>query len=632
LKKQSIVKKVIISSLLGGIIIVLSTTFILFNIYMEKAKNKEINKLNTEITLLQKTGNNLNTITQLKILLESDEYIDKISILGTKKKYFYNNKTDVHFFSVIKTINKDKVEIFYSKNVELNTIKQLAFRMTFVTIAFLLLVTFITKQISKLLKPFNKVVNHLEDLDINNPILLNLEDNKITQEFTVLQSALNKIINKLTAYSSKINYMVNHDYLTKLNNRFHLDNILLSKTKNNKEFSILFLDIDNFKNINDEYGHSIGDDLLVEFSKILGNFTDIKDVFRIGGDEFIILLNYSNKNQISLFINNILTYLSNNKVHLPNNSFHIGISVGVSINTNNKTKEDILLEADLAMYDVKNKSKNGFSFFEKYMLEEVKNRNKLEEEIKIGLENKEFLLHFQPQYDVKKNKITGLEALVRWKQQDSLKYPDYFIDFLENSKYMIPVGYLIIEQSCEAIKEIKNNPNLNDIKRVSINISSKQFIHKDFYDNFVDILKKTNCKPTWIDLEITERVILNNVELVCGIMDKFKNLGITISIDDFGTGYSSLSMLEKLSIDTLKIDKSFIDNVESGIVEFIINLADKLNFNVVAEGVEELSQLKHLTSLNCDIIQGYYISKPLPFEDLVIKIEDINNPSISKVC
>jgi diguanylate cyclase (GGDEF)-like protein len=621
-KNYSIIKKILKTSFFGGLFIILSTTFTLFNVYIEKEKNNNIKFVEEEIKLVNSLNSHLEVNTIIDNIINNNSNISFISIIGS-------NEPTEYFFKIKETINGTPITIFYNNDIKNDVIKRLSFRMGFVTIAFILLVLFITRQVSTMLTPFNKILTYLDNLNLDSPTKLSLNQNKISSEFLFLQKSLNLVIEKLMKYSQKIHKIANQDFLTQLNNRYNLDITIKDKITKEDEFSIVFIDIDNFKNINDEFGHDVGDEVLIKFSSLLQKYFKNTNLYRIGGDEFIILLETIDKAEITTIIND---FFSNIKIYNEGNKFAFSLSIGISQNTKScyKSAVELLKEADIAMYEVKNNTKDDSAFFKPAMLESILKTNQLDKDIIEAIDKKEFFLHIQPKYNTYSNKITGMEALIRWKKDDKIIYPNDFIDYLENSKHMIEVGYQVIDQSCKAIKKIKLAPTNTDIKQISINVSATQFFSPHFIEKTMDIIINNNCKPEWIDLEITERIVLNNFDKVNEIINCFKTFGVTFSLDDFGTEYSSLALLQNLNIDTLKIDKTFIDNLDNGIVEFIINLSQKMNLNIIAEGVETEEQLNKLKSINCFDIQGYFISKPIVLDELEKLIIKINNPSTLK--
>ncbi len=423
----------------------------------------------------------------------------------------------------------------------------------------------------------------------------------------------------------KLLFQATHDMLTSLPNRMLLMDRLhesLKKAKREKSFTeVLFLDIDNFKIINDAFGHEQGDLLLIQISSVLRMLVrEVDIVSRFGGDEFVMVLNgFKNKDDSAIIINKIINRFQK-PFYIQNSPFNITFSIGVSVYPDDSLDQQELLKyADMAMYGAKNSGKNRYVYYEKSMNVDILKHMKIEQEIRDGIKNEEFILYYQPQFEVGTEKIIGFEALVRWQHPTrGLVFPDYFIQIAENSSLIVPLGELI---SKIAIHQIANwhkqglNPGI-----VSINFTSKQLESVDFFDNLQQIIKEAECRPEWIEADLIERHIMSNTEKTSKLLDRFKNIGIPVAIDDFGTGYSSLGYLKYLDVSKLKIDKKFIDDLavdkkDRAIVKSIINLSKGLDLKVIAEGVETKKQYEILKRLDCQIIQGYYFSRPVPTAD-----------------
>jgi len=451
----------------------------------------------------------------------------------------------------------------------------------------------------------NKVVGHHIVRDIT-------DKKRVEKEFDLQQE--------------KLLFQANHDPLTSLANRTLLMDRLfedIKKAKRNQSIiAVLFLDIDNFKNINDVYGHDVGDKLLIEVAKILKKQVRTTDIIsRFGGDEFVIVLNdLKNMTFASVIAQKIMSCFHKQFI-FENNSLQITFSIGISSFPNDtQDKTSLLKYADIALYKAKANGKNRYQFYNESMNLEMLEHVKIKKEIQKGMENDEFILHYQPQFEVGTQKIVGLEALVRWIHPDKgLIYPDYFIQIAEESDLIIPLGELI---SQKAIRQISKWRNMGyDFGRMSINFTAKQLDEKDFFVKFEQLLFEEKCDGSCIEAELIERYIMKNIEHSFEILECFKGIGVGIAIDDFGTGYSSLNYLKHIPLTKLKIDKSFIDDIttnkkDRAIAESIINIAKGLDIEVLAEGVETKDQYELLEQMGCEIIQGYYFSKPLPPEEI----------------
>jgi len=429
--------------------------------------------------------------------------------------------------------------------------------------------------------------------------------------------------------------MAFYDALTGLPNRTQflsrLNDELLRAADMKSSGALFYIDIDNFKSINDTLGHSFGDIFLIKVAEKLSSFvSNDTQVARFGGDEFIILLpDISSIDEVANFADRLIKGFRGSW-HINGHDLFPTISVGVTIYP--KDGDDIgelLKNADMAMYKAKEMGKNNYQFYEPSILERITERLEMEKSLHHAIINDEFILDYQPQFDIKKNKIVGLEALIRWLHPTKgLIPPSTFISLAEETGLINDIGRWVIETACRDVKAL-HNKGFEGLT-ISINISSVQLQKEGFVDMVKDILERTGLEPQYLELEITESVMINNFDVNNSILSNLKELGIKISLDDFGTGYSSLNYIKRMPLSTLKIDKSFIDDIENDptqkcIIETIINLAHKIGMDVTAEGVESIEQLKYLKELCCDRIQGFFVSRPEPAEKLVAMLEDCDN-------
>lgn len=416
-----------------------------------------------------------------------------------------------------------------------------------------------------------------------------------------------------------------YDFLTKLPNRKlfeqKVESFIKSSHFSHKKFAILFLDLDNFKWVNDSLGHRFGDEVLVKVSKrIVSTISKDSLVARIGGDEFIILSPYEEISSISKLASSIVE-----SAHVPliieEKEINIGWSIGISLFPENGTSyTELLQHADTAMYEAKGKGKNNFKFFSDEMNSFVTERLKIDTKLRNAVLNKSFTLNYQPKYSYAKKKIKGLEVLIRWQDSEvGFIPPDQFIPIAEDSGYIYDIGKWVLQEALSAFKTIYS---LDDTLTIAINISGKQLENHSFYNDIVYIIENSDIPPENIEFEITETAIMNNIQSVITVLHKIKAFGIQISIDDFGTGYSSMAYLKRLPLDTLKIDREFImelekDEESKAIVQAIIALACALKLKTIAEGVENIEQKNILEAMGCYVIQGYYYSKPLDLKTLL---------------
>lgn len=423
----------------------------------------------------------------------------------------------------------------------------------------------------------------------------------------------------------QIRHMAYYDGLTELPNRrlfFKRLNILLEKAKNeNKQGALIFFDIDNFKMINDSYGHKYGDMVLKIFAQLLDALTvDYGEIARLSGDEFVVLLyDFKDIQCIKRFCDSIQEYLKN-YFEIEDKQIYVSVSIGVTIfPEHSKDQNELIKFADFAMYQSKFKGKKQYNFFSKDIAEEYFRIRLIEEELKNSIKNNELSIYYQPQIDVDSNNIIGIEALLRWKN-NKLGYigPQEFIAIAEKTGFIIELGNWVLENVLYTTYFWKQKGYKFDT--IAINISPLQIKDKNFKEKVVNLCKKYSIPHELLELEITEGTLIDIRKERIQILEDIIKAGINIAIDDFGTGYSSLNYLTSLPVNKLKIDKSFIDNIENAknlaVIKTIISLSEALNYTVITEGVETERQVKLLKKLGCNIIQGYFYSKPLPEKEI----------------
>jgi diguanylate cyclase (GGDEF)-like protein/PAS domain S-box-containing protein len=423
----------------------------------------------------------------------------------------------------------------------------------------------------------------------------------------------------------RIRYMALHDDLTGLPNRHHfrntLEDTIRSTQHSDTRLGVLMLDVDRFKYVNDTLGHDTGDLLLKELARRLKKICDMNGAFvaRMGGDEFLIFIKERDvENRIRPLCKMILRDFES-PFRLKEADFHITPSIGVSLYPEHGQDADTLIKlADVAMYQAK-KQRNHCLFYSTWMDTQNMELLQLENDLRMALERGEFVLFYQPQVNIETNECIGAEALLRWKHpQRGWVSPANFIPLAEETGLIIPIGRWVLEQACMQMKSWADAGVLQG--RISVNVSSKQFLDGNFPLIVEHVLKKTGLDPGMLDIEITESLMIH-VETAIGVLNRLKKLGVHISVDDFGTGYSSLGLLKDMPIDRLKIDKSFIRGIlsspgEAAIVSTIIAMTRHLGLEVVAEGVETEKEMQFLKDQCCFEVQGYYYSKPLPAHEL----------------
>ncbi len=451
------------------------------------------------------------------------------------------------------------------------------------------------------------------------------------RELEAIRSSLVQTFHRLDEEQKALYYSARTDELSGLPNRNQLNerlNWLIEESSRSKsEFAYLFIDLDNFKNINDTLGHDIGDELLTMIAGIMQEvIRDYDIIARVGGDEFVVVLSrYQNHIELNHIIQRIISKLS--EIHTVGTyPVRTSASIGVAFYPKDGIDSQSLLKnADIAMYESKKSGKNQIHYFTESLHQTILAEVELENDLRSALQNQEFELYYQPKIDIASGKITGAESLVRWHHPTKgMISPLQFIPIAEQTGLMIELGEWILQQ---ALKQQKQWQDLYQTDLLlSINISAVQFGYAQFFNHFQALCNQFELDLRLIDIEVTESVLMQNTESNLSILKRIRDLGVSISLDDFGTGYSSLAYLKNLPITTLKIDKAFLDDyaTQSGrvFIDTIVQLAHNLQINVVAEGVETEAQLGYLKEIGCDIYQGYYCSRPLPakaFMELVQK-------------
>lgn len=428
---------------------------------------------------------------------------------------------------------------------------------------------------------------------------------------------------QLEEYSQKLHHLAYHDTLTGLYNRLYLyEEIGENLLKHSNESAFYFIDLDNFKFVNDALGHNIGDELLKEISnRLLTLASDDISLIRLGGDEFVFFVNkIQSKVEAEAFAVQIID-IFNSHFDVRDSRISVTVSIGIAMFPDNGDSVDNLLRnSDMAMYKVKNSGKNGFYFFNNQLKEELMERINIERNFANALKNEEFEIHYQPQIHIDSDNIDGFEALVRWNSQElGMLSPLKFISVAEETGFIILLGEWILRTACSTIANL--NKKLDSAFNISVNISVIQLVQDDFVKMVKQVLEETGLSPELLELEITESVIMESKELVMEKIKMLRSLGIKFAIDDFGTGYSSLSYLRNIPLTTLKIDKLFVDDIanptsSTDVTDTIIDLGHKMHLTIVAEGVETKEQINYLKENGCDKIQGFYYSKPLPLKEL----------------
>jgi diguanylate cyclase (GGDEF)-like protein len=425
-----------------------------------------------------------------------------------------------------------------------------------------------------------------------------------------------------------IKQLAYYDFLTKLPNRKlfeqEVESFIKSSRYNERKLALLFLDLDNFKWVNDSLGHHYGDRILLHVSNLLkATLTQETALARLGGDEFVIITPYQDLLSVSQLATKIINTLRY-PIALDKHEINLSWSIGVSLFPENGTTYGTLLQnADTAMYKAKERGKNTFKYFNPTMNELAKRRLNLDSRLRFAASHNEFTLAYQPKYTYTKDKTEGFEALIRWNDSKlGSVAPDEFISVAEQSGYIYEIGHWVLQRAMQDLKTIQSQME-DESYTMAINISGKQLEDSRFVKDVKKLLEKNKILKHTIEFEITETAVMQNIQKVIPVLEAFKELGIKLSIDDFGTGYSSMAYLKKMPLNTLKIDREFIkdiheDNEDRAIVEATIALAKALKLNIVAEGVETKEHLEILKEMQCDTIQGFFYSRPIPLEELLL--------------
>ena len=440
----------------------------------------------------------------------------------------------------------------------------------------------------------------------------------ITNEKFIGTFVLVEDITEKKKSEEKIKHLAFHDDLTQLSNRRFAKMTMNQLVEDNTPFTLMLLDFDRFKSINDTLGHSFGDNLLQIVAKRLNKLVvDKGKVARFGGDEFLIIIpDDQGKKDVNKSIAKSINQVFRSPILIDGYEIILTASVGISRFPEHTTDVDDLVKyADIAMYQMKEDGANGYKEFTKEMSLHAHHKVGLESDLQRALDYQELFVYYQPKYNIGSGNIVGAEALIRWKHnKKGFIPPNEFIPLAEESGLIVKLEKYVFAQVCQHIHRWTNTGK--SFGRISINVSIVTLLREDFVSYIADLLQKYKIDGSIIELEITERIVMKNELVVNQTLKKISELGISLSMDDFGTGYSSLSYLHKLQVDCIKIDKSFIDQIEGNVevVSAIISMARNLKLEIIAEGVETEAQVNKLIQLGCEQAQGYYFSKPVTME------------------
>lgn len=539
---------------------------------------------------------------------------DKVLPIGSSKEMYYTAFRQVNDIGW-------KIAIYVPEDIFLEPLSKYQSSLTiFWIVALIILLTILSIVLRYLLRDIPLITNQLEkmehgDFDINIGI-------KRKDEVGEIAYAVDQMAKKIQLQMEEMNNHAHFDSLTKLPNRNSIEKTLEEwiclAEENGQIIAVTFLDLDHFKQVNDSKGHAYGDELLVQVGQRIKELLPNGNFFgRFGGDEFILLsiVKEAEFTKIQHTLQLVHDAFSED-FELYDYTLHISASMGVSVYPKDaQSKKELLANADTALYEAKDNGRNLVYFFNTAMKDTFERQLMLKEGLRTALTNNEFILHYQPQLDLKLGQTTNVEALIRWVHPEwGMISPAEFIPLAESSGQICEIGNWVIDTSLQVVKRLrKKYPH---IQHIAINVSAIQLQKVDFVQNLKHALIKHNVSPNLLEIEITESVIITDEKETFLKIKELKDLGIQIALDDFGTGYSSLNYLHMMPIDKLKVDRSFIQDLEgnslvTSILETIIELGRTLGFEIIAEGVENETQLQLLREMNVDSIQGFYYSRPL---------------------
>ncbi len=419
------------------------------------------------------------------------------------------------------------------------------------------------------------------------------------------------------------------DPLTGLENRRmfrdHLDQALRHVNRHGTALALLFIDLDGFKQINDSLGHDAGDELLIAVAQRIRHHVRDEDIVaRLGGDEFIVLLSHQRDSHAAAVVARKILAALSEPVTLRDKDVCVGASIGITLAPEDGMNGELLLRnADLAMYRAKELGRNNAQYFSEDMHQRIGARQSLEAQLQQAIRDEQFVVHFQPLVDLREHRITGFEALARWQHADGERLPATFLPVAEQSGLIVALGEIILRKACQQLRELQQLGF--DAQTVSVNLSARQFRDPGLIERVQRVLTQTGLDARWLELEITESMLMENIGQATGILQQLKALGVGIAIDDFGTGHSSLGTLSGLPVSKLKVDRSFVHNLlvnprDRAITTAVIALGRQLELTVVAEGVESAAQSDFLLHHQCSAQQGYEFSAPVAFAELPVSI------------
>ncbi len=580
-----------------------------YNIVMSTGKKSDVNTLYAD---------------QKHISKESDDGVyffrdfegeDVIATYENLHQFGVNGSLNwVVFASIpVELINKN-----VNDTLEVN--KQVGF---LIVVATFLLLAFMSRSFAKPIKRIVEVANRISQGEYS----ARITEKNNTSEFNTLISVINTMVEKIQSRTNKLeeqkvllNNLAHYDTLTKVPNRLlfkdRLDQAMIKADRNKNQFALFYIDLDEFKHINDSFGHDYGDEVLKEVVLRISSVIRKEDtVARIGGDEFTVILEDLQDANSTTLVAQKLVDVVKDPIKIGGNTFKVSTSVGISVYPKDtKDKTNLIKFADIAMYRAKSVGKDNYQFYSEDMRNYSLKRIKMEQDIDRALENDEFEVYYQAQINARTSRYIGMEALIRWRHPEyGFVPPVEFLPLAEEIGRIVDIDRWVMKKAMNDLVRWRNKGY--SVEKLSLNLSIQHLQHDTFIPTLKKCLDETGCNGSWLEFEVTETHIMSNYDESIFKLKQMNSMGIKISIDDFGTGYSSLSYLKYLPIDKLKIDKSFVDDLphdkeDVSIVRSIIGLCEGLELSVIAEGVETDEQKEFLLENGCDLMQGYLYAKP----------------------
>ncbi|ABC23401.1 putative bifunctional diguanylate cyclase/phosphodiesterase [Rhodospirillum rubrum] len=473
-------------------------------------------------------------------------------------------------------------------------------------------------------RPIIRVARGVADVDPEDPAATVLTVPRAHQrnEIGRMTNRLNHLLGRLAEVQGELRLLATRDPLTDLPNRSlileMMDATINRVALDGGRCAVMFLDLDMFKHVNDSLGHEAGDLILKDIGRRFDAVVaGLGAVGRLGGDEFVVLIDrYEREDDLARIARRLITTVKR-PIEVDGTLVHSSTSVGIACYpVDGATPQGLLRNADTAMYAVKASGPGQWAFFDRSMTENALVRLRTEASLRSAIEKGQFVLHYQPKLDLRSNRISGCEALIRWDLNGDLVPPGRFISIAEETGMIYDIGLWVLREACQAQRRWRRHAGAVPI---AINVSVRQLKDERFIDDFLDIIQASGADPELLEVEVTESALMSSIEVSAHLLREMRSHGVRLSIDDFGTGYSSLAYLKNLPIDILKIDRSFVSDLpeESSIPRMIIGLAGQMGLRTVAEGIETEGQLAWLRDNGCDMIQGFLIEKPLPEADFL---------------